>query len=168
MDIIKGNKIGDAGSIGVLDASGNVKGRRGGLFSPLIMTVKKNNPLATTIRGVPFDGGDAIAAYNRLIYLSEKYDIKMTEDSRGWLFESTSLKEVDGITREIMYLAKDNLMPVYTKSYEKEKLVQFVEWSSYIINARLPLDLFDVSFRAEKLNDLSIPNNTNLPLLLKE
>ena len=168
MDIIKGNRGGDTGSIGVFLNDGKVHGRKGGILSPIAIKVNKNSPLATTIRGVTFDESDALAALLRLQYLTENSAIALYGDSLGWLFECTLYEEENGITKEVLYISKKNFMPVFTKSYEDETMVQFVRWSSYIINARLPVELFDVWYKTETLDILGIPNNINLPLDLKE
>lgn len=167
MDIIKGNRSGDTGSIGVLREDGKVRGRKGGILSPFAVTVDKNSALATTIRGVTFDESDALAAYSRLLFLIDNSAMALMEDERGWLFDCRLFEEDEGITREVLFIGKDDFMPLYTKSYENENLVQFVEWSSYIINKGLPVELFNVRYKAEKLNDLNIDNNIGLDLDLK-
>jgi hypothetical protein len=168
MDIIRGNRSGDTGSIGVLREDGKVRGRKGGILSPFAVTVNKNSSLATTIRGVTFDESDALAAYDRMKYLLENSRYEMSEDSTGWLFEFTLNIPENNITREVLFLSSQNLMPVFTKSYEGNTLVQFVQWRSYLINSGLPVEFFDVRYKAEKLDDLFIPNNLHLPLDLKE
>ena len=168
MDIIKGNRGGDTGSIGVLTEDGKVKGRKGGILSGIAISVQKQSSLATTVRGVTFDESDAIAAYERLIFLKANSTIILKESSEGWLLDCTLYTPDDEITREVIFISRDNFMPIYTMSYEKEKLVQHVKWSSYIINGGLPVELFDVWYKAENLNQLNISNNLNLPLDLKE
>lgn len=168
MDIIKGNKDSDAGSIGVLSDDGQVKGRRGGFLSGIAITVAKHSRLATTVRGVTFDESDAIAAYIRLIFLKDNSTINLEESPEGWLLDCTLYTPDNGITREEIYISRNNLMPAYAMSYENENLVQHVEWSSYIINSGLPVDFFDVWYDAENLNQLNISNNLNLPLDIKK
>lgn len=168
MDIVKGNRSGDTGSIGVLQSDGRVRGRKGGILSPIVLNVNKNSRLATTIRGVTFDGSDAIAAWTRLNYLLENSTIELREDPEGWLFECTLFTPENNITKEILYLSAADMMPLYTESYEEDNLVQYVKWRSYIINSGIPIEFFDVYTKAETLNDLKIPNNLALPLELEE
>ncbi|MBI9098461.1 MAG: hypothetical protein JEY91_08275 [Spirochaetaceae bacterium] len=168
MDILKGNRAGDTGSIGVLREDGRVRGRKGGILSAIAVTVDREHGLATTIRGVTFDESDAIAAHERLLFLLDNSQIDLFEDPSGWLFECYLFEEDEGVTREVLFLDRLTMMPLFTKSYEKNKLVQFVQWDSYIINAGLPEELFHVRYKADKLNDLQITNNTNLPLDLRE
>lgn len=168
MDIIDGNRNGDPGSIAVLLPDGRVRGRKGGILSPFAITVDKDSAPATTIRGVTFDESDALAALDRLHFLLDHSTVRFSTDPGGWLFDCLLDKPEQEITREILYLSSTTMMPVYTKSMEGDKLVQHVEWSSYIINGGLPEEFFNVRYEAEGLKELQIPNNLDLPLEKKE
>ncbi|MBB6479700.1 LolA family protein [Spirochaeta isovalerica] len=168
MDIIRGNRNGDDGSIAVLEEDGKVTGRKGGILSPFAVKVEKDSPLATTIRGVAFDQSDAIAAWERLVGLKDSSRLIFTVEAEGWLFDFSLNEPENGITREVLFISKNNLMPLYTKSFEGRNLVQHVVWRSYLINTGLPRELFHVRYEAENLKTLGIRNNIDLPLELKE
>lgn len=168
MDIIKGNRSGDTGSIGVLRSNGKVQGRKGGLLSPFVISVDKESALATTIRGVTFDQSDAKAALERLRFLMERSRLRFSGKEEGWLFDFHLVEPEEGITRETLFLSSENIMPLYTESFEGDELVQTVQWRSYIINAGLPDEFFDVRYESEKLRDLRLNHNLDLPLELKK
>ena len=67
MDVLAGNRAGDAGGSGVYRNDGKVTGRKGGFFSFLSATVDKHNPQVTSIRGMTIDQIDLQATLEKLL-----------------------------------------------------------------------------------------------------
>jgi len=68
-----------------------------------------------------------------------------------------------GITEEKIYLDSTILLPVKAYSSVEPKLVQYVEWSHYIINAGLPDKLFNVWYNPDKLLESEIATISEIP-----
>lgn len=166
MDILRGSRFRDKGSVGVYLNDEMVTGRKGGWIGFLSIRVDKTDSLATTIRGVTFDQSDMLAALERMQdhLLYSECILKQS----GGLYELTFLpgdtRRSGGITREEIRLDSRTLLPLQADSYEDGRLVQHIEWSSYILNAGLPPALFDVFWDPAQLEDSGIPSLHSLPV----
>ena len=160
MDILKGNRFGDTGSIGVYRNDGRVTGRKGGLLSFLIITVGKHDPQATTIRGLAMDQSDLQATLEKMqFHLAQSACTLVTSgDTIEMIFEPRDPSRNGGVTKDIIRLDAATLLPVSSDSFEADRLVQHAEWSSYILNAGLPDQLFNVRWDPGQLAGLGIPS----------
>lgn len=166
MDILKGNRFGDTGSIGVYKNDGRVTGRKGGLLSFLVITVDKHDPQATTIRGLAFDQSDLQATLEKMqFHLAESAcTLAMGAGIYEMVFEPRDPSRSGGVTKDIIRLDAATLLPVSSDSFEGGRLVQHAEWFSYIINAGLPDQLFDVHWDPRQLAGMGIQSVHALPV----
>ncbi len=166
MDILKGNRFGDTGSIGVYRNQGKVTGRKGGLLSFLAITVGKQDPQATTIRGLAFDQSDLQATLEKMRFHLSESACALIEEAGIYelLFEPRDPSRNGGVTKDIVRLDAVTLLPVSADSFEGGTLVQHAQWSSYILNAGLPDQLFDVFWDPRQLAGMGIESVHALPL----
>jgi outer membrane lipoprotein-sorting protein len=166
MDILEGNRFGDTGSVGVYRNDGKVRGRKGGLLSFIAITVNKNDPQATTIRGLTFDQSDLQATLGKMqFHLAESACTLVAVDGISELvFEPRDPSRNGGVTKDIIRLDAVTLLPVSSDSFEGDRLVQHAEWSSYILNAGLPDQLFDVFWDPGRLEGMGIRSVHALPV----
>jgi len=165
MDILKGNRFGDTGSVGVYRGDGKVQGRKGGLLGFLSVTVDKHDPQATTVRGLAFDESDLQATLERMrFHLAES---ACTLSTVGGIYELTfeprDPSRNAGVTRDVIRLDAVTLLPASADSWEGERLVQHAKWSSYLVDAGLPDQLFDVFWDPARLEGMGIPSIHALP-----
>lgn len=166
MDILKGNRFGDTGSVGVYRGDGKVRGRKGGLLGFLAITVDKRDPQATTVRGLAFDESDLQATLEKMrFHLAES---ACTLAVSGGLYELTfeprDPSRNGGVTKDVIRLDVVNLLPASSDSWEGAQLVQHAEWTSYLIDAHLPDQLFDVFWDPARLEGMGIPSIHSLPV----
>ncbi len=166
MDILKGNRFSDTGSVGVYGNGGKVTGRKGGLLSFLAITVDKHDPQATTIRGLAFDQSDMRATLEKMqFHLAESTcTLSMGGGIYELVFEPRDPSRNDGVTRDVITLDAATLLPTSSDSFEGDQLVQHAEWSSYIIDAGLPDQLFDVFWDPKQLEGMGVRNVHALPV----
>lgn len=166
MDILKGNRFGDNGSIGVYRNDGTVRGRKGGLLSFIAITVDKHDPQATTIRGLAFDESDMQATLEKMrFHLAESACTLATAAGvHELVFEPRDPSRNGGVTKDVIRLDAATLLPVSSDSWEGGLLVQHAEWSSYIVDAGLPDQLFDVFWDAGRLEGMGIRSVHALPV----
>jgi hypothetical protein len=166
MDILKGNRFGDTGSVGVYRGDGRVRGRKGGLLGFLAITVDKHDAQATTIRGLAFDESDMQATLEKMqFHLAESTcTLSVGGGVYELVFEPRDPSRNGGVTRDVIRLDAATLLPASSDSYEGERLVQHAEWSSYIIDAGLPNQLFDVFWDPAQLDGMGIRNIHALPV----
>jgi outer membrane lipoprotein-sorting protein len=159
IDLLKGNQLFDAGSVGVFKGGETVTGHRGGILSSIVMTVHKKSTFATTLRGEAFDEIDMEAVlYNLLVYLKDGACF-LSEDETSYMISCIPYNEEQnkGISKDIAWFDKDTLTITRFQRYEGATLVQEAEWSDYIINAGIPDKLFDPQFDPEQLRKDNIP-----------
>jgi hypothetical protein len=166
MDILKGNRFGDTGSVGVYRGDGKVRGRKGGLLGFLAVTVDKYDPQATTVRGLAFDDSDLQATLEKMrFHLAESACALSTSGGIHELtFEPRDPSRNAGVTKDIIRLDTVTLLPSSSDSWEGERLVQHAEWSSYLLDVGLPDKLFDVFWDPARLERLGIPSIHALPV----
>ncbi len=166
MDILKGNRFADTGSIGVYKNDGRVTGRKGGLLSIFAITVDKHDPQATTVRGLAFDEGDLQATLEKMqSYLAESAcTLTVGADVYELIFEPRDPSRNRGVSKDIVRLDAATLLPVSSDSFEGNHVVQHAQWSSYILNAGLPDQLFDVYWDPQQLTNMGIQNVHTLPV----
>ena len=166
MDILKGNRFGDTGSVGVSRNDGKVRGRKGGLLSFLAITVDPHDPQATTIRGLSFEQSDLQATLEKMRFLLAESACTLTAGAGTWdmTFEPRDPSRNGGVTKDIIRLDIATLLPVSSDSFEGDRLVQHAEWSSYILNAGLPDQLFDVYWDPRRLAGMGIHSVHELPM----
>mgnify|MGYP001163299303 CR=1 FL=1 len=166
MNVLKGNRFGDNGAVGVYRNDGKVTGRKGGLLSFLTIVVDKHDAQATTVRGLTFDQSDLQATLEKMeLHLSVSRCSIV--DGAGFYeleFEPRDPSRLGGLTREIIRLDESSLLPISSDSFEGETLVQHAVWSSYILDAGLPDELFDVRWDPGRLAVLGIRSVHEVPL----
>jgi hypothetical protein len=166
MDILKGNRFGDTGSVGVYRNDGKVQGRKGGVLSFIAITVDKHDPQATTVRGQAFDESDMQATLEKMqFHLAESACALSTGGGMYELvFEPRDPSRNGGVTRDVIRLDAATLLPASADSYEGDRLVQHAAWSSYIIDAGLPDRLFGVFWDPGQLDGMGIRSVHALPV----
>ncbi len=166
MDILKGNKAFDTGSVGVSVGDDRVTGHRGGILSVIALNVSENSPLATTVRGTTFDESDLQAILERLKFHLENSIITF-EETKDNICKLTCIPHDpsmnEGISMDVICIDRGMLLPVFSERYEKDVVVQHAEWSDYIINAGLPEELFKVRYNPEELAQQKIKSIHELP-----
>jgi outer membrane lipoprotein-sorting protein len=158
IDILKGNRPFDGGSVGVYTGGDKVSGHRGGVIKGLTFNIPKDSPLATSVRGETIDQSDMYSVIERFdrnlrsgeITVEEKYSRLEFE----YIPDDPTLN--DGVTRDIMWIDRQSMLIIRNERFEGEMLVQRVMWTDYIINAGLPDELFDPRFEIEELEGRGI------------
>jgi hypothetical protein len=166
MDILRGNRFGDTGSVGVYRGDGRVRGRKGGLLGFLAITVDEHDPQATTIRGLAFDESDMQATLEKMqFHLAESAcTLTVAGELIELVFVPRDPAPNGGVTKDVIRLDAATLLPASSDSYEGERLVQHAVWSSYIVDAGLPEQLFDVFWDPSQLDGMGIANVHALPV----
>ncbi len=166
MDILKGNRFLDGGTVGIYKNDGKVTGRKGGFLSFLVLTLDKHDPQVTSVRGLALDQIDMQAILEKMkLHLAESTgSLTLTGDTYTLAFEPRDPSRNGGVTKEIVRLDATSLLPVSTNSFEGDRLVQHAEWTSYILNAGLPDQLFDVFWDPKQLAKMGIQSVHTLPV----
>jgi len=159
MDILRGNRPFDSGSVAVYLGSGKVKGHRGGILKNIVLNVPRESALATTIRGVTMDESDMETVIIKMKYYLENGKISITETGDVYQFECVpfDVTKNEGISRDVLWIGKKNLLVVYNERFAGTKSVQRVQWCDYIVNAGLPDELFNIDFNVASLAERGIP-----------
>jgi outer membrane lipoprotein-sorting protein len=159
MDILEGSRPFDSGSVGVYTGGDKVTGHRGGIMREIVITVKKNSVLATTVRGESIDQSDMLTVIERMGYLLEIGGVDLVEKNTHIEFAFTPFdpSQNEGISRDVVWIDCRTMLIIRNERYEEEKLVQKVTWKDYIINAGLPREFFDVRIEPDQLRDTGIP-----------
>jgi outer membrane lipoprotein-sorting protein len=159
MDVLKGNRPFDGGSVGVYAGGEKVTGQRGGALKGIILKLNKENPLATTIRGVTFDESDLETVLKNLFFYRTRGTIAMNETGDAYIFtcNASNPEENDGISKDLVWIDKKSFLIMRNERYEGETLVQAANWKGFIINAGLPIELFEVRFDVLELEKRGIP-----------
>jgi outer membrane lipoprotein-sorting protein len=159
MDILKGNRPFDSGSVAVYLGSGKVSGHRGGVLKDIVLNVAKTSALATTIRGVAIDESDMETVLNKIPFYLENGTILMSEGDDVYVFVCVPFdpSENEGISKDILRIDKKSLLVLYNERFVGDSPVQKVEWRDYIVNAGLPDELFDLRFDVNELVKRGIP-----------
>ncbi|MBN2323259.1 MAG: hypothetical protein JXQ30_05960 [Spirochaetes bacterium] len=153
VDLLWGNMPFDNGSVGVFTGGDTITGHRGGILSPIIMTIPKKSTMATTLRGEAFDEIDMEAVLEKLFFYMGNGTVRIGEEGGFYRIVCVPLdaKENGGITKDIARFDRDTLTITGFQRYESGVLVQEAVWTDYIINAGLPDRLFDVKFDPKSL-----------------
>ncbi len=159
LDILKGNRPFDRGSVGIYRGDGRVVGHRGGVLKNITLNLRTDHVLATTIRGVRIDQSDLLAVLQRLIFLNEIGTVTIFDEPPYIKFRCVPFDPAlnEGIETDIAWVDRETLLLVRTERYEKGKLVQEVNWKNYIVNTGLPDKLFDPHFELTQLIEENIP-----------
>jgi outer membrane lipoprotein-sorting protein len=159
IDLLKGNKLFDDGSVGVFKGGDTVTGHKGGILSSILMTVPKKSPFATTLRGEAFDEIDMEAVISDLLFYLENGTCSLKEDETSYMISCAPFDETQnrGISKDVAWFDKKTLTITRFLRYEGKTLVQEAKWTDYIINAGLPEDLFDPQFDPKRLREENIP-----------
>jgi outer membrane lipoprotein-sorting protein len=159
MDVLKGNRPFDSGSVGVYEGGDKVTGHRGGALKGIILNLPKESALATTIRGVTFDESDLETVLRNLYFYRDNAEIVASETHDAYFFTCITdhPEENDNISKDLVWIDKKSLLITGNERYEGETLVQAVKWKGFIINAGLPIELFDVRFDVQELEKRGIP-----------
>ena len=165
MDILKGNRPFDDGSVGVYRGGSTVDGRKGGLLSGIAVTVPKKDGMATTARGLAFDESDLLSILGRLSINPEKLIVRFEERNLMYWLEIRSQSSSDGAAiREILAFDRNSFLPVFNEVYEGQELVQYAHWTNYILNAGLPDGLFQIRAESSLLRARGLPTVNGLPI----
>ena len=164
IDILQGNRAFDRGSVGVYRGGDKVSGHRGGIMKDITLNISKDSPLATSIRGESIDRSDMATVIERFEYHVENSTARMSKKASHLEFEFVPVDPslIDGITKDIIWIDRELMLITRSERYEGNKLVQQVFWSAYILNAGLPVELFDPGF------DVHTLRGTGIPLLAQE
>ena len=159
LDILDGNRAFDKGSVGVYTGGEKVTGHRGGIMKEMILSVKKDRALATSVRGETIDQSDMLTVIKRIEYLLANGDVSIVEKFSHIEFEFFPFNPLknEGISRDVVWIDRETMLIIRNERYEEEKLVQQVTWGNHIINAGLPRELFDAHFETDQLRDTGIP-----------
>jgi outer membrane lipoprotein-sorting protein len=159
MDILDGNKAFDKGSVGVYTGGNKVTGHRGGIMKEIILSVRKNSALATSVRGETIDQSDMLTVIERMEYLLANGEVSLVEKHAHIEFEFFPFdpSQNEGISRDVVWIDSETMLIIRNERYEEEKLVQQVTWKNHIINAGLPTELFDARLETDQLRDTGIP-----------
>ena len=166
MDILKGNRLGDNGAVSVFLPDETVWGKMGGSIMSFPLVVPSNHWAVTTIRGKSFPDGDlfGILSSIRRYLAASKAEVSESLIHYVLTVEPFNPTEHGGVTREIIMFDKTSMLPVATKTYKKNTLVEHISWREYIINAGIPDEFFDVSKHADFLDQMNIPSIALLPI----
>jgi outer membrane lipoprotein-sorting protein len=147
-DIVSGNRAFDAGSVAVFSGGNKVKGRKGGILCGIVLEIDKKDSLATSIRGIGMDDADLDGIlFSLKLHLTISVNTVTISDGLYCLTGiSKDPKEAGGITRQVIYLDTKSLLPVRMEGFEGDRQVAYSEWSNYIVNSELPVELFDARF----------------------
>ena len=159
MDVLKGNRPFDSGSVGVYEGGDKVTGHRGGALKGIILKLPQESSLATTIRGVTFEESDLETVLRNLYFYRDNAEIAARETGDAYLFTciTDNPEENDNISKDLVWIDKKSFLITRNERYEGETLVQAVNWKGFIINAGLPIELFDVRFEVQELEKRGIP-----------
>jgi len=159
LDILDGNSAFDKGSVGVYTGGEKVTGHRGGIMRGIILSVKKDSALATSVRGETIDQSDMLTIIERIEYLLANGDVSMVEKVSHIEFEFFPFdpSKNEGISRDVVWIDRETMLVIRNERYEEERLVQQVTWGNHIINAGLPRELFNARFETAQLRDTGIP-----------
>lgn len=165
MDILTGNRPFDDGSVGLYLGGDNVVGRKGGILSAIVLTVNKQDAIATTIRGVAFDQSDLQGILERLRNGFTIGDVHL-ELRGGWYWLHILPHDpagYRGVTRETVAFDPETFLPIYSETFEGELQVEFARWTDYILNAGLPDELFAIRTDSSILRSAGIRTIHGLP-----
>jgi hypothetical protein len=165
VDVLKSSKPGDAGSQGVSLDDGKVTGRRGGILSFLAVTFGKHEPLVTTIRGMALDEGDmrALAVRIRRGLIDGTCRLLEHPGVYEFVLQPRSSPPCGPVTKEVIRLDAGSLLPLSADGYEGERIVEHAAWTGYVLNAGLPLDLFDVHWDLGRLSRMGVLSVHGVP-----
>jgi len=159
IDILQGNRAFDRGSVGVYRGGDKVSGHRGGIMKDITLNISKDSSLATSIRGESMDRSDMATVIERFEFHVENSTASIREKASHLEFEfiPSDPSLIDGITKDIIWIDRELMLIARSERYEGTKLVQQVVWSEYILNAGLPVELFDPGFDVYTLCGAGIP-----------
>jgi outer membrane lipoprotein-sorting protein len=166
MDIVKGNKALDAGSVGVYKGGATVAGRKGGIAAGIVLNVGKRSPLATTVRGQTFDESDLRGILGKMRFHLAESSIAVEEATSSYRLTMVPRdpRRNGGATKEVMVFDASTLLPIYSESYEGETQVQQARWTDYILNAGLPASFFEIRTDGSALGKAGIRSIDGLPI----
>lgn len=166
MDIRKGNRFMDAGTVGIYKNDGKVTGRKGGWLSFLVLTLDKHDPSVTSVRGLALDQIDMQAILEKMQFHLAESTTTLTVSGATYelSFEPRNPSLTRGVTKEIVRLDASSLLPLSADSFEGKQLVQHAVWSSFILNAGLPDQLFDVFWDPAQLVGMGVQSVHTQPV----
>jgi outer membrane lipoprotein-sorting protein len=158
LDILDGNRAFDKGSVGVYTGGEKVTGHRGGIMREIVLSIKKDSALATSVRGETIDQSDMLTIIERIEYLLVNGDASIVEKVSHIEFEffPHDPSKNEGISKDVVWVDRETMLIIRNERYEEERLVQQVTWGKHIINAGLPKELFDAHFETDQLKDTGI------------
>jgi outer membrane lipoprotein-sorting protein len=159
VDIIEGNRLFDAGSVAVFAGGNLVEGKKGGLLSGFVAKLDKKDPLIASVRGTAIDeiGLQGILVKLKFHLMHSAYTVCNMGDGVYCLTAIVNDPSLNGgVSKEVLYLDKTTLLPIKMEGFEGDKQVVYAEWSSYIFNAGLPPELFNMNYDLSSLKKLGI------------
>jgi outer membrane lipoprotein-sorting protein len=159
VDIIEGNRLFDAGSVAVLTSGNLVEGKKGGLLSGFVAKLDKKDPLIASVRGTAIDeiGLPGILAKLKFHLTHSVNTVWILSTGNYYLTAIVKDPSLNGgVSKEVLILDKTTFLPVKMEGYEGDKQVVYAEWSSYIFDAGLPPELFNLNYDISSLKKLGI------------
>lgn len=166
MDIVRGNKAFDAGSVGVYRGGSTVAGRKGGIAAGIVLNVDKRSPLATTVRGQTFEESDLEGILAKMRYHLANSSITVETTASAYRLDMAG-RDPDrngGVTRDIMVFDAATFLPIYSESYEGATKVQQARWIGYILNTGIPASFFEIRAEGSALKKAGIRSIDGLPV----
>ena len=166
MDILKGNRPFDDGSVGLYDGGEQVQGRKGGILSAIVLTVSKHDATATTVRGVTFDQSDLQGILERLRNGFRIGEVQLRIEG-GWYWLHLIPRDpaaYGNVTRETVAFEPATFLPVYSETFEGDLQVEFARWTDYVLNVGLPDELFRIRTDASMLTQAGIQTIHGRPI----
>lgn len=159
IDVLDGDRASDRGSVGVYTGGNKITGHRGGLMKGMVLTVRKDNALAVSVRGETINQSNVLAVIERMEHLVDRSDVSIVEKDSHVEFEFIPFdpEANEGVSRDVVWIDRDAMLVIRNERYEGEDLVQQVIRTKYIINAGLPTELFDAHIDSDHFRDSGVP-----------
>ena len=144
-EVTEGDK---KGSVLTRDATGKIRGKKGGVLGIVAITLSEDDERVTNLRGRKFylaDWGSVIKEYfdaaNKGWKLTLLPDEKFNE-SDCYVLQAEGRDSRSPVTRDVIYIDKANSLILCRKQYEGQTLVNEVVWWDIHLNVGLDDSLF--------------------------
>lgn len=136
------------GSTLTRDANGKIKGKTGGLLGVVSVTLGEDDERITNLRGRKFylaDWGSVLKEFFEGSKKRWKYQVLPDESFNNvacTVLEMTGKDASSAVTRDVIYVDKENNLILCRKQFEGNTLVNEVVWWDIQLNTGLGDDLF--------------------------
>jgi hypothetical protein len=164
MDIIIGTRFGDNGSRAVYLPGGDVVGKM--RIIPFSRKLDVTDRLVSTIRGKTLVDTDLVGILRILREYAVSGEVVLYSRDDRIVFDvrHPPTDKADGLDREIIEFDAQKLLPLLVNSYTAGRLVQHFVFSDYILDAGLPVALFNVRYDPENLIENGIRTIAVVPV----